>query len=141
MEWSTKTIEADRPFGSWAEDLASAFVQLEPRKIAEQPFQGRSRGPTSLQSRFLVSKRQSTRFCVCVRISPEASAMCTLSISNSMALVATPSAATSRSADQEILPSSTRRSRLKLRTAGISVCFALRYRDNCSQALSQSGHG
>jgi len=40
MEWSTKTIEADRPFGSWAEDLASAFVQLEPRKIAEQPFQG-----------------------------------------------------------------------------------------------------
>jgi AraC family transcriptional regulator, positive regulator of tynA and feaB len=40
MEWSTRTIEADRPFGSWAEDLASAFVQLEPRKIAEQPFQG-----------------------------------------------------------------------------------------------------
>jgi AraC family transcriptional regulator, positive regulator of tynA and feaB len=40
MEWSTKTIEADRPFGSWAEDLADAFVQLEPRKIAEQPFKG-----------------------------------------------------------------------------------------------------
>jgi hypothetical protein len=40
MEWSTKTIAADRPFGSWAEDLADAFVQLEPRKIAEQPFQG-----------------------------------------------------------------------------------------------------
>jgi AraC family transcriptional activator of tynA and feaB len=40
MERSTKTIEADRPFGSSAEDLASAFVQLEPRKIAEQPFQG-----------------------------------------------------------------------------------------------------
>ena len=40
MEWSTKAIEADRPFGSWAEDLADAFVQLEPRKIAEQPFQG-----------------------------------------------------------------------------------------------------
>jgi hypothetical protein len=40
MEWSTKTIEADRPFGSWAEDLADAFVQLEPRKIVEQPFQG-----------------------------------------------------------------------------------------------------
>src|ERR1700704_518499 len=40
MEWSTRTIEADRPFGSWAEDLADAFVQLEPRKIAEQPFQG-----------------------------------------------------------------------------------------------------
>ena len=40
MEWSTRTIEADRPFGSWAEDLADAFVPLEPRKIAEQPFQG-----------------------------------------------------------------------------------------------------
>jgi AraC family transcriptional regulator, positive regulator of tynA and feaB len=40
MEWSTKTIAADRPFGSWAEDLADAFVRLEPRKIAEQPFQG-----------------------------------------------------------------------------------------------------
>jgi AraC family transcriptional regulator, positive regulator of tynA and feaB len=40
MEWSTKAIEADRPFGSWVEDLADAFVQLEPRKIAEQPFQG-----------------------------------------------------------------------------------------------------
>ena len=40
MEWSTKAIEADRPFGSWTEDLADAFVPLEPRKIAEQPFQG-----------------------------------------------------------------------------------------------------
>src|ERR1700728_1270482 len=40
MEWSTRTIEADRPFGSWAEDLPAAFVRLEPRKIGEQPFQG-----------------------------------------------------------------------------------------------------
>ena len=40
MEWSTKALESDRPFGSWAEDLADAFVPLEPRKIAEQPFQG-----------------------------------------------------------------------------------------------------
>ena len=40
MEWSTKTIETDRPFGSWAEDLAYAVVPLAPRKIAEQPFQG-----------------------------------------------------------------------------------------------------
>jgi len=40
MEWSTKAIEADRPCGSWTEDLADAFVPLEPRKIAEQPFQG-----------------------------------------------------------------------------------------------------
>jgi AraC-like DNA-binding protein len=40
MEWLTRANEADRPFGSWAEDLADAFVPLEPRKIAEQPFQG-----------------------------------------------------------------------------------------------------
>lgn len=40
MEWSTKPFQNDRPFGSWAEDLAAAFVQLEPRKIAEHPFQG-----------------------------------------------------------------------------------------------------
>jgi AraC-like DNA-binding protein len=40
MQWSTKAIEADRPFGSWADDLAAAFVQLEPRKMAEQPFHG-----------------------------------------------------------------------------------------------------
>ena len=40
MQWATRAIEADRPFGSWAEDLADAFVQLEPRKVADQPFQG-----------------------------------------------------------------------------------------------------
>jgi AraC family transcriptional activator of tynA and feaB len=40
MEWSAKLCRKDQPFGSWAEDLAAAFVQLEPRKIAEQPFQG-----------------------------------------------------------------------------------------------------
>ena len=40
MEWSAKLFQNDQPFGSWAEDLAAAFVQLEPRKIAEQPFQG-----------------------------------------------------------------------------------------------------
>jgi AraC-like DNA-binding protein len=40
MEWSTKAVQADRPFGSWADDLAAAFVQLEPRKIGEQPFRG-----------------------------------------------------------------------------------------------------
>ncbi len=40
MEWSTKPYQTDQPFGSWADDLAAAFVQLEPRKIAEHPFQG-----------------------------------------------------------------------------------------------------
>jgi hypothetical protein len=36
MEWLTKPRQADQPFGSWANDLAAAFVRLEPRKIADQ---------------------------------------------------------------------------------------------------------
>lgn len=40
MEWLTKATQADRPFGSWADDLADAFVQLEPRKISDAPFCG-----------------------------------------------------------------------------------------------------
>jgi AraC-like DNA-binding protein len=40
MEWLTKATQADRPFGSWADDLADAFVQLEPRKISDTPFCG-----------------------------------------------------------------------------------------------------
>jgi len=40
MEWSAKQCQTDQPFGSWADDLANAFVQLEPRKIIEHPFQG-----------------------------------------------------------------------------------------------------
>ena len=40
MEWSTKQCQTDQAFGGWAGDLANAFVQLEPRKITEHPFQG-----------------------------------------------------------------------------------------------------
>src|SRR4029077_20937913 len=40
MEWSTKPRQVDEPFGSWADDLAAAFVRLEPRKITEHPFEG-----------------------------------------------------------------------------------------------------
>jgi AraC family transcriptional regulator, positive regulator of tynA and feaB len=40
MEWSTKPWRADQPFGSWADDLAAAFVRLEPRRLADQPFEG-----------------------------------------------------------------------------------------------------
>jgi len=40
MQWLTKATQADRPFGSWADDLADAFVQLEPRKTSEAPFRG-----------------------------------------------------------------------------------------------------
>jgi AraC family transcriptional regulator, positive regulator of tynA and feaB len=40
MEWSTKPGRADQPFGSWADDLAAAFVRLEPRRVADQPFEG-----------------------------------------------------------------------------------------------------
>jgi AraC-like DNA-binding protein len=40
MKWSAKPAQLDRPFGSWTDNLAAAFVQLEPRKISEHPFQG-----------------------------------------------------------------------------------------------------
>jgi AraC family transcriptional regulator, positive regulator of tynA and feaB len=40
MQWSAKPHQVDAPFGSWADDLAAAFVRLEPRKIAERPFEG-----------------------------------------------------------------------------------------------------
>ena len=40
MEWSAKPSQTDEPFGNWADDLAAAFVQLEPRKITENLFQG-----------------------------------------------------------------------------------------------------
>lgn len=40
MEWSAERRDASRPFGSWAEDLAAAFVQLEPRQVADLPFRG-----------------------------------------------------------------------------------------------------
>ena len=35
-----KTVPAGSALRYWADDLAGAFVQLEPRKIAELPFQG-----------------------------------------------------------------------------------------------------
>jgi AraC family transcriptional activator of tynA and feaB len=40
MEWLTKATGANRPFGNWADDLADAFVQLEPRKVSDAPFFG-----------------------------------------------------------------------------------------------------
>lgn len=40
MEWSSRPQRADQPFGSWADDLAAAFVRLEPRRTADQPFEG-----------------------------------------------------------------------------------------------------
>ena len=40
MEWCAKSSQIDQPFGSWADDLAAAFVQLEPRKITEHLFRG-----------------------------------------------------------------------------------------------------
>jgi AraC family transcriptional regulator, positive regulator of tynA and feaB len=41
VEWSAKEHYANRPFGSWADDLAAAFVQLEPRRTIDVPFQGK----------------------------------------------------------------------------------------------------
>ncbi|MGE5145983.1 MAG: helix-turn-helix domain-containing protein, partial [Candidatus Eiseniibacteriota bacterium] len=40
MEWSARPYREDQPFGSWADDLAAAYVRLEPRKIVDRPFEG-----------------------------------------------------------------------------------------------------
>jgi AraC family transcriptional regulator, positive regulator of tynA and feaB len=40
VEWSANQYDAKQPFGSWADDLAAAFVQLEPRKVGDLPFHG-----------------------------------------------------------------------------------------------------
>jgi len=40
MELSAQQSDSNRPFGSWADDLATAFVQLEPRRVADLPFRG-----------------------------------------------------------------------------------------------------
>jgi AraC family transcriptional regulator, positive regulator of tynA and feaB len=40
MEWLTEPRQLERPFGNWANHLAAAFVQLEPREFGEQPFRG-----------------------------------------------------------------------------------------------------
>ncbi|MCC8939110.1 helix-turn-helix domain-containing protein [Bradyrhizobium ivorense] len=40
MEWSTRPARPDQPFGSWADDLAAAFVRLEPCRTTEEPFAG-----------------------------------------------------------------------------------------------------
>lgn len=40
MEWSTRPRRPDQPFGSWADDLAAAFVRLEPRRLTDQTFEG-----------------------------------------------------------------------------------------------------
>jgi AraC family transcriptional regulator, positive regulator of tynA and feaB len=40
MEWLAKPRRADQPLGSWADDLAAAFVRLEPCGVADQSFEG-----------------------------------------------------------------------------------------------------
>jgi AraC family transcriptional activator of tynA and feaB len=40
MEWSARPFRSDQPFGSWADDLAAAFVRLEPRTMVDRPFEG-----------------------------------------------------------------------------------------------------
>jgi AraC family transcriptional regulator, positive regulator of tynA and feaB len=40
MEWSSRPSQGDERFDSWADELAAAFVPLEPRKITEHPFRG-----------------------------------------------------------------------------------------------------
>lgn len=39
--WSTAGTSNTDPFGSWRDDLAQAFVRLEPRRLGDMPFAGR----------------------------------------------------------------------------------------------------
>ena len=104
MEWSTKPARGDQPFGSWANDLAAAFVRLEPRKIAEHPFEGAiSRNRTPLRSKFPWSRLQSTACCACDRILPVARTIFASSTCSSKAWGAPSSTVTSRSARLGIL--------------------------------------
>jgi len=52
MDWLAEQGQLDRPFGSWADHLAAAFVQLEPRKLGDQPFRGAITRTNRKRSRF-----------------------------------------------------------------------------------------
>jgi hypothetical protein len=119
MEWSTKTIEADRPFGSWAEDLADAFVQLEPRKIVEQPFQGKI-SRTDVAS-VQISRVEATKHVV-LRLRSHIAR----SIGDAY-FVNLQLDGVGRYTQRGIV--------------GILACFALRCRDSYCQVLSQSDRG
>lgn len=43
LTWSSAGADVDAPFGNWADNLASAFVRLEPSKLSTDPFKGRIR--------------------------------------------------------------------------------------------------
>jgi AraC family transcriptional regulator, positive regulator of tynA and feaB len=76
VEWSAKQHDANRPFGSWADNLAAAFVQLEPRQIVDLPFQGtivrKDANPIRV-SRVTATKHG---FCAYGPISPAALTIC-----------------------------------------------------------------
>jgi hypothetical protein len=87
VEWSAKQYDANRPFGSWADDLAAAFVQLEPRQMrglfvagalsichSKAQFLEKMR----MRSEFLASRRPNIGFCAYVPISPAAPTICAL---------------------------------------------------------------
>jgi len=121
MEWSTKAIEADG-LRKLAEDLATLSFRSKTRKSPSN-FQDDSREQTSRQSRFLVSKRQSTgspfALATCASI---AMVLCNLQL---MALVVH-SARHEQIADPEILLSSTHRSVRNTHCRNFSLfCFAV----------------
>ena len=92
MEWSTKPHQSDQPFGSWADDLAAAFVRLEPRKIAEHPFEGtisRADAAPIQISRVTATKHRVLRFARTLRA---ARMICALSTFSSKGWAATRSA-------------------------------------------------
>ena len=41
QSWATAGGLSADPFGSWRDDLAQAFVRLEPMRVTDEPFAGR----------------------------------------------------------------------------------------------------
>ncbi|SFJ69163.1 helix-turn-helix domain-containing protein [Bradyrhizobium sp. Gha] len=81
MEWSTRPGRADQPFGSWADDLAAAFVRLEPRRVAEEPFQGAiSRADAAPIQVSLVSATQHTVVRLASHISGSTDDLCFINL-------------------------------------------------------------
>jgi AraC family transcriptional regulator, positive regulator of tynA and feaB len=81
MEWSTKPQRADQSFGSWADDLAAAFVRLEPRKITDQLFEGSITRVDAAPIRIsLVTATQHTVFRLASHIASSADDLCFINL-------------------------------------------------------------
>jgi AraC family transcriptional activator of tynA and feaB len=141
MEWSTKQCPTDQALGSWADDLANAFVQLEPRKITEHPFQGTisriDAAPIRI-SRVIATKHRVLRLRSHIAHSTDDLCFINLQLEGVGRYA---QRGQSRSAGLEISPSPIQPSRSKSPRVTIFSCFVLRFQDTCCRAIFPSGRG